>query len=41
MRATKRAVVWLAAAAVLALTFALYLQPQTVFDLASRVWSCF
>ncbi|HSI57935.1 MAG TPA: hypothetical protein VLA16_10270 [Ideonella sp.] len=30
-----------AAAAVLALTFAAYLDPHTVVDLANRLWSCF
>ena len=31
----------LAAALVLGLVFAAYLNPHTVFDLATRVWACF
>ncbi len=40
----KPAVRWaggLAAAGVLALVFAAYLNPATVVDLATRLWSCF
>lgn len=36
-----RAAIGAAAAAVLALVFAAYLNPHTVVDLAVRVWSCF
>lgn len=32
---------WAAVAALLAAVFAAYLDPQLVFDLASRVWACF
>jgi hypothetical protein len=33
---------WRAAALlVLALVFSTYLQPDMVFDLANRIWSCF
>jgi len=31
----------LLAAVVLALTFAAYLNPHTVVDLANRIWACF
>jgi hypothetical protein len=34
-------VAWAAAAALLAAVFAAYLNPHTVMDLATRVWSCF
>jgi hypothetical protein len=36
-----RAAWYAASLLVLALVFASYLQPGLVFDLASRVWSCF
>jgi hypothetical protein len=39
--AWRQALFWLAAAVVLALVFAAYLNPHTVVDLANRVWSCF
>lgn len=32
---------WTAVAVVLGVTFAAYLSPHMVFDLASRVWACF
>jgi|GEM_PF-818005 len=32
---------WSAGAAVLAATFAAYLNPQFAFDLATRAWACF
>jgi uncharacterized membrane protein len=32
---------WAAGAAVLAATFAAYLNPQLAFDLATRAWACF
>ena len=32
---------WLAALAVLALIFTLYLQPAFLVDMADRLWSCF
>ena len=41
MSFTARAAIGTAAAAVLALVFAAYLSPDTVVDLAVRVWSCF
>ena len=37
----QRTLVWAAAGAVLAATFALYLRPHFLVDLADRVWSCF
>ena len=37
----KRVVFRLAAAAVLALVFASYLQPDLVMTLANQLWSCF
>lgn len=36
-----RAVMGAAVAALLAAVFAAYLNPHTVMDLATRVWSCF
>ena len=36
-----RLLAWTAAAAALALVFALYLSPHLVVDLANRVWACF
>lgn len=39
--AWRKTLFWLAAAAVLALVFAAYLNPHTVVDMANRVWSCF
>ena len=36
-----RLVLWTAAAAALALVFALYLSPHLVVDLATRIWACF
>ena len=36
-----RLLAWTAAAAALALVFALYLNPHLVVDLATRVWACF
>ncbi|TCP03800.1 hypothetical protein [Rubrivivax gelatinosus] len=36
-----RVLAWLVAAAVLAAVFAAYRDPDTVVDLATRVWSCF
>ena len=41
MNLKQRILVWAAAAAALAGTFALYLQPHFLVDLADRVWSCF
>ena len=41
MSRTARIAAWSAAALVLALVFALYLNPHLVFDLANRVWACF
>lgn len=32
---------WLAALAVLAFIFTLYLQPAFLVDMADRLWSCF
>lgn len=37
----RRVAAWTAVLAVLALVFAAYLNPHTVFDLANRVWACF
>jgi hypothetical protein len=37
----KRALAWTAVGAVLAAVFVSYRQPALMFDLASRVWSCF
>jgi len=32
---------WLAAAATLTLVFFMYFRSQLIFDLATRIWSCF
>ena len=37
----RRVLAWLAAAAVLAAVFTLYLSPHLAVDLANRVWACF
>jgi type II secretory pathway component PulM len=37
----QRALLWAAAATVLAAVFAAYLSPHMAVDLAARVWSCF
>ncbi|HWH73261.1 MAG TPA: hypothetical protein VNV16_03245 [Methylibium sp.] len=37
----KRLLAWSAAAAALAAVFVSWLQPGVVFDLATRLWSCF
>jgi hypothetical protein len=37
----RRALVWLAAAAVLAVVFAAYLRPDVVVTLANQLWNCF
>ena len=39
--ALKRALAWTLAGAVLAAVFASWLQPDLVFDLTTRLWSCF
>lgn len=39
--ATRRLLLWSAAAVALALVFSSYLGPDLVVDLANRVWSCF
>lgn len=36
----RKALIWLAVLAALALVFVAYLNPHTVVDLANRVWSC-
>ncbi|MGB9991714.1 hypothetical protein [Pseudoduganella rhizocola] len=36
-----RATLWVAGAAVLALAFLAYLQPEFMFDLANRIYMCF
>ena len=41
MTPLRRALGWSAAAVVLALVFAAYLNPHLVVDLANRVWACF
>lgn len=41
MTPARRALLWAAGAAVLALVFAAYLSPHLVVDLAARVWACF
>ena len=41
MMRTRRALAWTAAAAVLALTFAAYLNPHLAVTLANQLWSCF
>jgi hypothetical protein len=41
MSSGSRIMVWAAVAAALALTFAAYLQPSMVVDLANRLWACF
>ncbi len=40
-RRWQRPLLWAAVAVVLGATFAAYLSPHMVVDLASRVWSCF
>jgi hypothetical protein len=37
----RRALVWVASAAVLLLVFAAYLRPEIVVTLADQLWSCF
>lgn len=37
----RRALAWVAIAAVLAAVFALYLQPDFMVTLANQVWACF
>ena len=37
----RRALAWSVAAAVLAVVFLAYRDPDTVLDLATRVWACF
>jgi hypothetical protein len=37
----RRALLWLAAAAALAVVFAAYLRPDVVVTLANQLWSCF
>jgi uncharacterized heparinase superfamily protein len=41
MMSGRRLLAWIAAAVVLALTFASYLQRDFVFSLANQVWACF
>lgn len=36
-----RGLAWLGGMAALGTTFAAYLDPHTVVDLANRLWSCF
>jgi len=40
-RALRKAALWLLAALVLALVFALYLQPQFAIAVLDQVWACF
>jgi len=40
-RLAGRCLAWAAAIAVLGLVFLLYFNSQLVFDLATRIWSCF
>ena len=37
----RRALVWLAAAAVLGLVFMAYAQPALMIDLSNQIWACF
>ncbi len=37
----RRAAAWAGVAVVLGAVFAAYLNPDTVVDLANRVWACF
>lgn len=41
MTVWQRALAWTAALAALLATFALYQQPDFMFDMADRIWSCF
>jgi hypothetical protein len=41
MTRLQRALAWLAVLALLLGTFALYLRPSFLVDIADRVWSCF
>lgn len=41
MKPGLRILAWAGVAAVLAATFAAYLSPHLVVDLANRVWACF
>lgn len=41
MSMVRRTAIWVAVAAGLLATFALYQRPEFLVDLADRVWSCF
>lgn len=41
MTPVQRAATWAGVLAVLMATFALYLRPSFLIDIADRVWSCF
>jgi hypothetical protein len=41
MKPALKPLLWIAALIALGLTFAAYLQPGLVMDVATRLWSCF